>query len=128
MSDDLVLSDDLLLIDDLVLIEWTILPDDFLLPEWIELPFDIIIPWEVEIVIDVSSTCWNWIQDPWENCQNCPQDIEDCLYIVTQDCNQCPCPFVDINSNLTKNDIVKAVLWDIEKKYPRRYSLWLPIF
>lgn len=71
--------------------------------------------------------CWNNQEDPWENCLNCPQDTKDCLFITTPPCLQCPCPFVDINSDLANNDIVKAVLWDKQKKYPWGYSLDFPI-
>jgi hypothetical protein len=49
------------------------------------------------------------------------------LFIGVTPCLQCPCPFVDINSNLTNNDMVKAVLRDKEKKYPWGYSIGLKI-
>ncbi len=71
--------------------------------------------------------CGNGIQDPGENCFNCPQDIDWCLFVSVAQCMQCPCPFVDINSDLTNNDIVRAVLRDNKKEYPRGYSLNFPI-
>lgn len=93
--------------------DWT---NDWII-DWIT---DNIIPWW-------GPNCWNWQQDPWENCLNCPQDMDNCLFVTTTPCLQCPCPFVDISSNLTNNDIVKAVLRDKQKKYPWGYSLGLKI-
>lgn len=69
--------------------------------------------------------CGNGQQDEGETCLNCPQDVEDCLFVTTTPCLQCPCPFVDVDSNLTNDDIVKAVLRDKQKKYPWGYSLEL---
>ena len=71
--------------------------------------------------------CWNGEQNIGETCLNCPEDMESCLFITTPPCLQCPCPFVDIDSDLTNNDIVKAVLRNNQKKYPRGYSLWFSI-
>lgn len=84
---------------------------------WTDWPY---IPWG-------GPNCWNDQQDPGESCLNCPQDMESCLFVTTPPCLQCPCPFVDVSSNLTNNDVVKAVLWDYQKKYPWGYSLEFPI-
>ncbi|AHB40990.1 hypothetical protein P148_SR1C00001G0183 [candidate division SR1 bacterium RAAC1_SR1_1] len=71
--------------------------------------------------------CGNGGQDAGETCLNCPQDMKDCLFVTTPPCLQCPCPFVDVDSDLTNDDTVKAVLWDKQKKYPWGYSLELGI-
>lgn len=88
-------------------------------------------PWEDASIIDTPVPAWpdcgNDIQDEGETCLNCPQDIESCLFITTSPCLQCPCPFAEIDTNLTNNDIVKAILRDKQKKYPRGYSLDFPI-
>jgi hypothetical protein len=56
--------------------------------------------------------CGNGVVDPWENCNNCPQDVKDCLSISSFECFQCPCSFVDIANDLSKKDAVRASLWD----------------
>jgi len=84
-----------------------------------------------------GTTDYDWCPEIWleKYCDNNRSPIsqacgenENCLSINTVPCLQCPCPFVDIDSDLTNNDVVKAVLWDNQKKYPRRYSIWLNIF
>jgi hypothetical protein len=112
---------------------WTILPGWAILPDWI-ITEDILLPWDTEFTdglsipndqtwSDISWTCGNGIQDLWENCQTCPQDVEDCLFVATNICLQCPCPFIDKNTNLSNKDNIKAVLRDYKKEYPRRYSI-----
>lgn len=126
---------------------WAILPDWTFIPANTTLDIDTFFPWwttfpwstftvdpddlSLDIIDDILagwwSACGNWQQDPGENCLNCPQDMDNCLFTATAPCLQCPCPFVDVNTNLTNNDIVKAVLRDYQKKYPWGYSLDFPI-
>lgn len=87
-----------------------------------------IYPEDNDITPWLGSNCWNGEQDPWENCFNCPEDMDNCLFASTAPCLQCPCPFIDVNTNLTNKDIVKSVLRDYQKKYPRGYSINFPIF
>jgi len=118
--------------------DWTVLPPNTVLDWNTTLPKDTFLPWDnittdyeniiEDLIISWWASCWNWEQDPWENCFNCPQDMENCLFTSTAPCLQCPCPFVDINSDLSNKDIVKAVLRDYQKKYPWGYSLNFPIF
>ncbi len=106
----------------------TILPEDTIFPDWATLPWGATLPSETNTWDNTTQiNCGNWIEDIWENCQNCPQDVEECLFITTAPCLQCPCPFVDKNSSLTNKDIIKAVLRDHEKKYPWGYSLGVEI-
>ncbi|MDD3262458.1 MAG: PKD domain-containing protein [Candidatus Absconditabacteria bacterium] len=102
----------------------TTFPGDSFVLDPDEISLDII----DDIIAGGGSDCGNGQQDPGENCLNCPQDMDNCLFITTTPCLQCPCPFVDVNTNLTNNDIVKAVLRDYQKKYPWGYSLDFPIF
>lgn len=32
----------------------------------------------IKIVNKNNNVCWDWIEDEWENCLNCPEDVEDC--------------------------------------------------
>jgi len=53
----------------------------------------------------------------------------DQIVITPIECNQCPCPFSDIASDLTHNDSVRAILRDKEKTIPYRFSLpWIVDF
>ncbi|MEI6426060.1 MAG: PKD domain-containing protein [Candidatus Absconditabacteria bacterium] len=69
------------------------------------------------------NTCGNGVQEAGEDYFTCPQDSQGCLLIVAKECLQCPCPFADFSANLTNGDQIKAVLWDISKKYPWAYSV-----
>jgi hypothetical protein len=59
------------------------------------------------IVID---NCWNGEIDPWETCEECPEDFWGC--VKGGECNTCPCEYVDFATNLTRWDTIRAKLWD----------------
>ena len=65
--------------------------------------------------------CWDGILWGWENCENCPEDGKDSCYdpdipddwhIENDNCNMCPCEYVDFSTDLTKWDVLRASLWD----------------
>ena len=63
------------------------------------------------IIIDKIDPCWNGLPDEWETCGSCPEDMWWCV-ITTNDCNSCPCEYVDFSTDLTKWDVVRAKLRD----------------
>ena len=79
---------------------------------------------------------WNGIQDN-DGCPEIGQDVNcspqdtiafttDNLIVKATQCNQCPCQFTDIASDLTINDQVRAILWDNKKTIPYKFSLpWI---
>ena len=68
----------------------------------------------------VVNNCWNGEMDPWETCEECP---EDCGWWVTgEECNSCPCEYVDFAANLTRGDTIRAKLWDISRPVFYNYS------
>ena len=74
-----------------------------------------------------KTNCWNWVLDEWETCENCPIDcpepiIDDEWKIENDDCNSCPCEYVDFSSDLTRWDTVRAKLWDKKLSVFYRYS------
>ena len=75
---------------------------------------------EINIPNQTEDTCWNWIQDPGEDCTNCPKDFWWC--VENNNCNTCPCEYVDFSTDLTKWDSVRAKLWDKSKFVFYRYS------
>ena len=61
----------------------------------------------------------NWPDDPvnpnWSDDPNRPiytGNIIDWWHVKNNDCNMCPCEYVDFSTDLTKWDIVRAKLWD----------------
>ena len=54
--------------------------------------------------------CWNGRQDSWETCESCPEDFNGCA--KGNDCNSCPCEYVDFAANLTRGDTIRAKFWD----------------
>ena len=95
---------------------------------------------DICITIRTGAVCLNGIAEKWENCRNCPEDLKDvCVkpYIIpdpdvlpiipvipvvtpevevwhveNDNCNSCPCEYVDFSTDLTKWDVVRAKLWD----------------
>lgn len=84
---------------------------------------------------DIQET-WNGIEDS-DGCPEIGQDINcspqdnisftsDDIIVKSTACNQCPCQFTDIVSDLTINDQVRAILRDNKKTIPYKFSLpWI---
>ena len=65
---------------------------------------------DIDVPNDPDDLCGNWRIDPWETCTSCEEDFGWC--ITTNDCNSCPCEYVDFATNLTRRDTARAKLWD----------------
>ena len=70
-----------------------------------------------------------------ENCRNCSKDVWNCepdipvivpynswWYIENDNCNICPCEYVDFLSDFVQWDTVRAKLWDKKLSIFYRYS------
>jgi len=86
--------------------------------------------------------CGNWELDSWEECDDWADngkngrctgdcklveekqndDSEDKWEIANENCNSCPCEYVDFSTVLTKWDIIRAKLWDKFRSVFYRYS------
>ena len=55
--------------------------------------------------------CGNGQQDSWETCDTCPEDLWWCAK-TSNECNSCPCEYVDFAAHLTRWDTIRAKLWD----------------
>jgi hypothetical protein len=75
---------------------------------------------DINIPDTSEQLCWNGEQDPWEDCDNCPEDLWRC--VENNNCNTCPCEYVDFSTDLTKWDSIRAKLWDKSKFVFYRYS------
>lgn len=60
---------------------------------------------------------------PWLTCN----DPLECPPVTTVNCNSCPCHFSDFSSDLTKDDMVRALLVDTSLKQVYTFSLPLPV-
>ena len=69
------------------------------------------------IIIDL---CWNGVPDVWETCDSCPVDFWWC--VSSNECNSCPCEYVDFSTNLTRWDTLRAKLRDISRPVFYNYS------
>ena len=59
----------------------------------------------------IINDCGNGKIDEGETCETCPVDFGWCVK-PNNECNSCPCEYVDFSTNLTKWDTVRAKLWD----------------
>ena len=101
---------------------------------------------------DGKKKCWNKIIDEWEDCKTCPEDLkEKCIepatlnepeviwpvvpkvtivdlwHVENDNCNSCPCEYVDFFSDFMKWDNVRAKLWDKKLSVFYRYSNSVPV-
>jgi hypothetical protein len=53
---------------------------------------------------------------------NKPDVDEDSWYVENDNCNSCPCEYVDFSTDLNKKDRVRAKLWDKGRSAFYRYS------
>ena len=70
--------------------------------------------------VAIQTYCWDGHADWWETCVSCPQDVWAC--IESDNCNSCPCEYVDFSADLTKWDAIRAVLQDTKRAVFYRYS------
>ena len=85
-------------------------------------------------VTNVERFCWDWIIQTREDCENCPEDVWNCTpdnpvipynsgwHIENNNCNVCPCEYVDFLSDFVQGDTVRAKLWDKKLSVFYRYS------
>ena len=82
---------------------------------------------------DWEKKCWNGKIDEWEDCETCPKDVWECepnvptpddswWNIQNDNCNICPCEYVDYSTDLIKWDFVRAKLRDKSLSVFYRYS------
>ena len=86
-------------------------------------------------VVIVDWFCGDWMIQSRENCRNCSKDVWNCepdipvivpynswWYIENDNCNICPCEYVDFLSDFVQWDTVRAKLWDKKLSIFYRYS------
>ena len=100
-----------------------------------------------EKCVDNRNLCGNGNREWWENCDNCPDDAwELCIqsympdelnlpessdvedegdsdwHLDNDDCNTCPCEYVEFSTELVRWDTIRAKLWDKQEFVFYRYS------
>ena len=81
---------------------------------------------DVDLPIDKQDTCGNGEKDSWETCDTCPEDLWWCAK-TSNECNSCPCEYVDFAAHLTRWDTIRAKLWDKQHMVFYNYSNTLAV-